>query len=485
MFPISRKEWAWVFILSTAYIFFWLISQQNRDLDTQDLFWYLNRGQLFWRGDFTHFQIYNIVHPILTGLLATWIQPIILSAVVVNGFVGGFILLAVYWLGVYYYNRPIAVIAMLILATHPYFLSLIRQLQPMPMFVMGLLWYIILTHFFIKSPSYRLALAMGLLNTLLFFTRGEGLFYGILIVVGCLAYLYKTLNLRTTIGYFFTATIPMGLGFLLYNLLIRAGGFVLTREDLLTQLSTRQTDFAFITKEFNADTALLLSFWGVFWLVVAWVWIYAPRYRPSSWIFFGLILFHMSIVFVAMRSVIVGSALYYLPVLVFSSFLLGWAVWEMSQAFKWRWVLAGLVSAILIVNLRATLESEPPTLAFAFLQDTYAQDARVTDEWLKANELQNQKVYTLCYNLIGYAQAPQQYMYRSAYVVNLPNQWDSPENLLPRLYAEDALFMSCESVFALEWQRFLQGGMRSGAYRLELIGVPTQNYRFYRVLRED
>jgi hypothetical protein len=482
MTALSRKEWVFVWVLGCAYVFFWLICQQDRDLSSQDLLWYLNRGQLFWRGDFTHFFSYNLIYPMLVGAINLIIPSILLSSLLVNGIIGGFFLLGLYWIGVHYFNRTITIMALTLIMSHVHAIGYMRQMQPMFLFCTLLLWYIILTHAFIKYPSYRMALTMGLFNIVLFFTRGEGLFYGIFIVVGCLAFLYKTLNLRTTIGYFFTATIPMGLAFLLYNLLIRAGGFVLTREDLFTQLSIRPTDFAFVSSELLKDSNLLLSFWGGLWLVVAWAWLYYPTYRRSSLLFLGLLVFHASVIFVALRGQQVGAEAYYLFIFVCSSLLLSWALYGATTRLQVQRFLPLLVIVIALVNLQSALNREQLSPPLRFLNDQHAEDARIVDQWLIDNNLMDSKIYTLCHDLVGHSQSKQHFLFRSGYNFTLPNQWDSPENLLPRMASENAIFMSCDLLYSLDWQTFFANDLTIAGYRLERIGQPTSNYVYYRVV---
>jgi hypothetical protein len=485
MMHLSRRSVVLLAIVASLYGFLWIAGQANPDLDTQDVFWYLNRAQLYWRGEIEGLKHYNPFYPLVLGSVNVLVGQIVLSAVILN--IGIFVVWCVgmYWLVSHYTHRHIAVITLLILVTHEYFVMFLRQMQTMLLFITFLVWLAIAVTHFVNSPNYRYAFWMGVVVVCATLTRLEGIYFGIFILLG-IGTGYRTRSLIQNLKYLLISLLPVALVLPFYLLRIFTAELV-GGESLFIALRTTSTPLAFVAKSIFRDVSLVVAFWfaGLWLLTLLALSRVQTRFWRVSVAVVGIFLYHISVLFISTQTTIVGSRLYFLSMLMYSAYLIGWGIWALGNFLGMKWLVWGITVMIVLTNLWTTWQSEKIAPLFAFMQDTYAQDAQVIDEWLITTEVDHKKIYTLCYNILGYTTNPIHYIYRYATSANDANQWDAPQNLLPRMVEQDALFMTCDFNLYPEWTTFLNGEKRVGIYRLESIGIPTKNYQFYRAVREN
>jgi hypothetical protein len=470
--------------MGLCYLIVTLPFSGERIARTADNAWYLNRGDLLWRGVFEGAFVYNAGYPLLVGALNAITRELPAAGIVVNWLAVSALLIGMYTLGRLLYNRPIAWLALLVIGTNGALFRSARLMQTFILFQAVVVWCVVVTLILTRRQGRGWALALGGLTAFALYTRLEGVAYGALIGLAAVS-IYRTgydgrrtLSLALMSGGVFALALVFYAAVLLSNADVGGGAafslFALLRQTPLPwdELSRRWTD----------ALRAIVGNWPVWawWAALAGCIWAAPRWRAGNWLCAGLIGFNLLYLFLLSTWPAPRYANHFLP---FFALLFAAAVWQFYRRWPRLWI--GVPLAVVAIGLPGIRQlqnfSQLPRLSY--WDYASAQEARALDDWLAGQGWADTEVYTLCQAMLPFTRGNFHLIYRLSVRAGADTQWpDAPERLLATIRQSDNLFMTCaERPEYPDWRAYLENPA-GYAERLAEVGR-VGDYVFYRVVR--
>ena len=480
-----------------------LTSQTYADLNIPDYPWYLNRATLIWQGVLGQFFVYTFTYPFVVGAVDLVIRDRVTSSIVVHLLAMEGLLIGVYLLGRIAYNRTIALVAVLLLASNVWLYVAARELQTFVPFMSLSIWCLIAAYFAVKRPGVISGVLVGVVITLCFYTRFEGVMFGLLIPLVTGTIFFQTRRWRKSLQPGLMGGLIAGTSLLFY-LFILASRASDTR---VTGISNFWALFVSVppqTRLIAWRVSDLITFSLGYWPVWAWVAVlfavtqWSDRYRRSTLFFLGMLGTYLVVVmFVAPWP----SERIDRLVIPFLALPLAWALVSLGKRVRLA-ALVGIMALAIPGGVRiATYVNTTAPL-------TYRQGPQIAwgadlETWLHVNGQDDSTIFTFCGDLIPYTHADMRYIYRLGFVPeNDPNLIDSPSNVIPKLATNNGLLMVCpDELYFGDWiGYFIQQNIAHNPasyvasqpvpeqlaedYQLELAHT-VGPFRFYRIISHE
>lgn len=469
-FP-TRRELFLVALCSAIVVFFLLTTQTQLDLDKGDTAWYLERGRLLLRGDPLDQYIYNSAYSFLVGTLDVLLGNLLASAQLVTGLFGVAFGVALYTLATILFNRPVAIITLLLMGVHPYFFSFTRQMQTMLPYTTLLLGVLIVLLAFIQNPTRLRMVGLGLATGMMSFVRLDGAMYGILIAIGSVWVLGATRHWRNALGYFVLGVACWLIGVGGYLLLfsqfpLPAGG----QQHALDIIRRFPNPLPIFSSEWALNITNVIALWATWaWVIVIW----AVTQRKKNWQYIlflgGIAGFHWVMLFLLVQQTYGSTAVYYMPLVAYSAPVMAWGIWSVGERVGIRAVAWGLTLILVSVNLSQAWQDEPLVIPFTYQQESRYQAIQAFDAWWETYAPREAFLITSCPHLIFYSSHTAHYIFRFGHLYHNATLSNSPVNVLPRLYASGGMFVFCGVVHYQDWSPLVYEGQSLNGYRLETV----------------
>ncbi len=105
--------------IGLAFFFFVVTTRTGQNVAFGDNTWYLNRADLLWRGIRDDAYVYNIVFPLLTGIVNFVLRDLVVSGMVVELVALYGIAVGTYILGRMLYSRRVGLLAAIVVSANP------------------------------------------------------------------------------------------------------------------------------------------------------------------------------------------------------------------------------------------------------------------------------------------------------------------------------------------------------------------------------
>jgi hypothetical protein len=472
-------------LIVLALALFFLVANLLRldfveSLQHNDGWWYLNRAWLHSHGILDEVSFYTLAYPLLVGAVNLLIGDLPLSAIAINAISQLFLLLGVYVLGKQLVNRAVGLLSAFLLALNVGNLFLSCIIHPSLLFTAVTVWLIVLAIEFIKQPSGRHALGIAILLAGAPFIRTEGVIWGLIIPVALVISYLRGHTWRALLKYALIIALvvsPMWLGYFVWfsigtDALSRVGGLGIER-------ITRAFDIAGSQLNSSDWAAILVGL-----LVLPSIW------RTVFWLLPILLMIFAYMTFLSPRP----EPVYALQLIPYLMIIYSTVLFRASQR-SWLRVIVAVALALAAYNAFQALQRLPAPLEFRS-HPVAARAQQAVDEltnWRQANGYERTTLYTLCTDLMIFAQFDIRLPYTG--LLFSSRRFAPPEQVLPQIAAQDALLLVCPSLAALDlpWTRLY--GYWSGAerdnpeladmarYPLEEVGR-VREYILYRVKPE-
>ncbi len=464
------REIIFLLLVVFIYSFFIITTQTDTQLNIIDLAWYVNRAELTWRGIVTPFFMYTLGYPLLLGGIYTVTQNMVFALMFLNIVLTATFLFLLYFVGRTYFNRSIGWIALVLAMTHVYAVGYFRQIQTMMLFCCLLLVILLLCEWLVRSRSLQVAMLLGLVVSIAFLTRFEGITYGIFIIAASLRIYWQTRRWQLALGLFFAACLVIVPFFLAYLPQLFSGFLSSGQQDILYFLFQLPTGVKQVSLGIFRYYTYVLNLWvSVIWILLAWATLdrWSP-YAISAWVFLGLGMFHLHIVMALIIDSSVAPFAYNMPTFMWLLLPISWALWRLGEvAGTWK-LTAIIVIFIACVHSYHALRVEPLAVPFAYWDSEPRKSAARLDEFLRANGYENTVIWSLCHPLVLYSEADLRYLYRFAGYMDRADLAESPVNLLPQMAQNNELLLYCDEVNYGDWRDLLLD-RATYSYNLQLI----------------
>ena len=471
---------AFIIALLVVPVFLLIISTQTTDeLNYLDNFWYLNRARLIWQGILPDLFVYTLTYPSLVGLVNLFVADVLLAGMLTNAFLLWCILLGVYLLGCWLYkDRRVAWLAVTLVLVNASLLDALRLFWATVSFTAATVWCLVAAVLVTRQPRFGTAVLLGAVLALAVYTRVEGVTYG-LFVPATAWLIFKQQGYRAALRALITTSVVFAVLCLPFAL-----NFLYIRNNINAELSTAVTgvftlldrtpvEWPVIWRRLTDTLTGLLSHWSTLaWLVgIAGLLWSTPRYRTAQWICAALIVLNLLYSFLLSIWPYPIHVIFYLPLfgLILASTLI-----QLAERARWSRRLAVVLLIVLLVpNLLHAGRRAVEVPVMAYRTSASAATGAALDGWLVEQGWYEQPIYTFCDSILSFSHARLQLIYRLQFATG----WDTPEQLLPRLRAENALLMVCgNQVYFPDWRPLLQQATPSGLVEAGRF----ENFVFYR-----
>jgi hypothetical protein len=490
--PLSRQPWLDLLIIAAlcvplCYLVITVPHDGYRITHTADNAWYMNRADLIWRGTLDDAFVYNFFHPALMGAINQVAHELPRAAIIVNWVALIGILVGTYLLGRVFYNRQIAWLALLLIATSTALYTPARLLHPFLLMQAVLVWTVLAAWAVWRWRTALAALGLGLLLVIALYTRLEGATYSLLILVAAWKIFQDTHDRRLALRLGAISAVVFGAGLLVYAIVLfsnsDSGGGAFSLAALFRTNPVFWDDVSHRWME-------TIQYMAVKW--PAWAWAVAlagvtwspPRLRLASRLFAGLTLLHVVYLFLLSTW---PAERYANNSLAFFALLFAAALWQFYQRRRGWWPVVPLVMvAIMLPGMILLVRfSDRASNAENYWDYEIAQVGQAVDAWLTSQGLQDTEIFTLCQQPLAFSTSHFHLIYRlSLTSLDEPTLWNSPTQLLPRLREEGKLFMTCNGrIWYQDWLNYFE---QPQAYddQLEEIGR-VGDFIFYQVSQKE
>lgn len=460
-----------------------IITQTASDILVFDAPWYTNRSNQVWNGYVGDGFVYKIGYPIFVGTLDLFINEVIISAMLFNWLMVLGTMIVTYLLARSYYNRPIALLAVLLFALNPSIYPGIRVLQPPSFFYFLVMLSLLLYRYLTLRPTLITSFGLGLVVTYAIYTRLEGVALAILLLMGAVQVFIKVKDTKRFAMLATAAAIPFVLGNLYYwgILLVGRGiggdatavfdilGYAPVRWDLL---SRRITD----------------SFWTVFGQWQSWLLIlttgmmvrFRDKFNDANLYFSGCTFYYVFVVFMLTIWPFELRAQYMNPII---AILVAWAIWRLYQLLpRYKWLAAALVIIAVVPGI-LQIGRYMQTPMFAYQQSEQTLLTHSMDDWIVEQGWGDQALYTFCQDILPFTQENFRLLYISDVVDR--SVATHPNTILQLMEENGDLLVLCEDVqvFHQDWMPFFASPEN---YAYELVEAGTYDrYTFYQAVLRD
>ncbi|GEM_PF-3865268 len=445
------------------------ITQNQFDVSQADLGWYLTRARMLFNTPHNLFDeyVYNIAYAIMVGSVDLLLNNLVLSAMLVHVVVISLFFVALYTLGTWLYHRQVALMALALICTHSYFTTYFRQLQTLIPYITLIVWLWIATISLVRAPRYWKAILLGVGLSLLVYLRLDGMMYAVLPALAVGVLLWQKRDWRV-IRYGIIAYSVVGLAFGVYVFLFLRNpyppGGQLTSLDVLRSYPQPLIIFS---NELFANLASLLGLWGAgVWLLLAWFSLHKTPQRHAVWAIFALVVFHFFALFALVQMTYGGSIVYYIPLFVYLTLAIAWAIRALALSFNYPLLAWGIVALLIAGNIPANLQNEPLATPFAYTEDAKFVDVQATDAWLDEHHTDGTPIWALCQPMGVFSRYTVHFLYRFGHMYNNPAQPSSPAQLLPMMHDTQGFLVVCGAISYQDWIKVLHEGQTVPNYSL-------------------
>jgi hypothetical protein len=451
---------------------------------TADNAWYLNRGYLMWRGIFDGAFVYNLGYPALAGTINLLTHELPAAGIIVNWLSVYGIISGTFVLGCLLYNRSIAWLAVLVIATNTALYRSARLMQTFILFQAVVVWCVILACLLIRRRQPRLALLLGLCTAFALYTRLEGGAYALLILFAGGSIYAATRTSHIALRLTLIGGGVFAVGFIFYALVLLrnsdvGGGAAFSLLALLRanpipwdEVSRRWTDaLTSITGNWPL-WAWLIAFAGLIWS--------NPRFRSANWLCAGLIGLNLTYLFLLATWPAPRYANHFLP---FFALLFAVGLWQLYQRWPRLWFAVPLGIVAVVIPGLLTLQSFSYVPRVSYWEYASAKEAQAIDSWLAGQGWGDKEVFTLCQGALPFIRSNVHLVYRLSLKADTDTNWpDSPPRLLSAIRQNDKLFMTCqERIEYPDWKAYLDNPAGQ-TEQLQAVGT-VGDYTFYRVVQ--
>ncbi|MDW8300735.1 MAG: hypothetical protein RML95_15490, partial [Anaerolineae bacterium] len=408
-----------------------------------DGWWYLNRAWLHSHGVFDEVSFYTLVYPLLVGAVNQLIGDPIAAALVVNAVSQLFLLVGVYFLGKLLVNRAVGVLSVFLLALNPSNLHHARFIGPDLLFTAAAVWIVVLAVQLVRQPSKPLVGLLAVLLAIIVFIRAEGVAYSLVILFALTVLWRRQRDYRSVVSYLLIPAPIVGVAWLTYFVLFFSAADKLGEvQEALPLIFNIQDN----VRTYQLRRTLELLEWQLNrsdWLVLLLGFV-ALRAKVPRGVLLLLPLLALIFLYITFAPPFPLSryTLQLVPylVVILSAFLV-----RMTQRFPLSIITAATL-ILCVYSAFVTLQKLPAPLAYR--DDPQAMMFRqAVDElaqWREANGYKNTTIYTICTDLMIFAQ----YDVRLPYTALLfsSRRFAPPEQVLPQIAAQNGLLLVCPTV---------------------------------------
>lgn len=465
---LSRRDVVLLGLVTTVMVLLVLLTQTQTDLLSEDFGWYLNRATLLQRGLVSDTAIYTFGYPALMAIVNTLTHNSIASAVLTTTAAVVICVLCLFYLGAVYFDRRVALFAVVLLLSNVVFLDYVRQMQTMPLFTAAvLLNLVIFTQVWRnRTRSVAWALLLGLMVSLSMLVRFEGVIYGILFVLAA-AVVYRQRGTIAAIQVLIACSIGFAPLFLTYGYFLLQGTLSSDNSTFVQWMTTQVVDPQAIARTVSdyieQNVAFLIHMLPlVVWILLAWgvtLTAWSPR---GMGLLLGLGVYHAVCLFLILSTY---SYTYYLPLLALWVLPMAYILLTLHDQVRLRgsrgWVVPLVLAAVLLTTLTSTRWARP----LAFYETPLRGDVAYLDAWIA--EQGGATIYTPCSRVLPFTRSDMRMLFRFAGYHARQTLPDSPPQLMPRMAAEGDLLLYCGESSALDWNNVVYGVLAVDGYRLE------------------
>jgi 4-amino-4-deoxy-L-arabinose transferase-like glycosyltransferase len=466
-----------ILLLCLPVYFLALTTQIGDQIGFGDNPWYLNRAFLIGKGVLDDSYVYTIVYPLLTAALNAVTHELILSGMAVNALALCGLSVGVYLLGRALYNRPVGLLAAIVITANPSLYTLGRLFSADTVFMLAVLACVLAALLAVRRPGFGTAALLGFLVTVTMYTRFEGSAYAILFLVVAWVVYRTRRDWRPAAGLVVSSSI-LGAGTLYYFSIFgrelkpdSRSTFALVQ--MLTTVPFRADLFSNRVTDALVNTLAHWPIWA-WWVVFAGVIWSNTRYRLLNFALICLIALNIAYIFVLSGWPFESYLSHYLPVF---AVLFAASLWHLTPS-QWRVIVIPLLVALVTVPGLLRLLDYSKTSPGVFRTSPLAADAAQIDAWLAERNWQTTEVYSLCPPVVPFSKSYLHLIYRLAPNYNSADNWNSPRHLIPQMRETRKLLLVCSApIYFADWQAyFADPGMY--ADRLEEVGR-IGDYVFY------
>ncbi|MEO8613244.1 MAG: hypothetical protein ABI690_35465 [Chloroflexota bacterium] len=449
--------------------------------------WYLNRGLLLARGVADGAFVYTLAYPVVVALVNSLTHDLIATGILINRVLHSILVIGTYGLGRIFYNRRVGWFAALLIGLNVTIFLAARLTQSYLMFYAMVVVCVLAYAWLVRRPTIFNAVLLGVTLVITFYTRLEGVTYGLLIPLAAWQIYRSTRSAKVALGLgFISAAIVAVSGLFYMSVMLRnadpQNGVVFT---LFSMLRTSPFPWAelgrrFVDSIFNTSIGWppLVAVGAALGLGVGLLrgW---RRDLAANGLFGLLLLIGVANLFVLsiVPKLYIGAASLPFWGLLFAAFIVRVQTrWRSLWPFAVLIIMAAAGSGLILLAQYVTTARDDYHLS------RLGQDAAQIDTWLADQGWQDREVYTFCSPLISYSQSNFHLIYRLGIRdMQSADNFNSPAQLLPMLRDQQKLFMGCpeDIVYFRDWNTYFEGKMLD-ALPLHEIGH-VRSYIFYDV----
>ncbi|MEO8612804.1 MAG: hypothetical protein ABI690_33225 [Chloroflexota bacterium] len=429
--------------------------------------WYLNRGLLLARGVADGAFVYTLAYPIVVSLVNSLTHDLITAGILINRVLHSILIIGTYGLGRIFYNRRVGWFAALLIGLNVTIFLAARLTQSYLMFYAMVVVCVLAYAWLVRRPTLLHAVLFGVVLVITFYTRLEGITYGLLIPLAAWQMYRSTRSAKIALGLpFISGLIVAASGLFYMSVMLRnsdpQNGVVFTLFSMLrsspfpwAELGRRFVDSIFNTSIGWPPLVAVGAALGLgVGLLRGWRRDLAPNALFGLLIVIGVAnLFVLSIV----PKLYIGAASLPFWGLLFAAFVV-----QVQTRWRGLWPFAVLTIMLAAVSGLILLAQYITTARDDYHLSRLGQDAIQIDAWLADQGWQDREVYTFCSPLISYSQSRFHLIYRLGIRdMQSADNYNSPAQLLPMLRDQQKLFMGCPEniVYFRDWNTYFEGKM--------------------------
>lgn len=489
--------------IAAVYVFFVTVYLFQIDFNVymrhNDGWWYLNRAWQHSHGVLDEVSFYTLAYPLLVGAVNWLLRDLPLSAIVVNAVVQLFLLVGIYILGRQLAGRAAGLLAVTLFALNSNSAIFARLISADFLLMAISVWAVILGLELAKQPRKPMTVALGMLMAVLPFVRTEGVVYGGLVVAGTLAVWIRRRRWHDIVQHGLILASIVGLAWLGYVVWLVAGADMLegVGDVLIHAYGVNANTFSFRLQKTSELLGIVIP--PVYWIALlacAGLTVRAKHRKAPLEVLILVPALVAMIAFITITSPY-SELRYFFQVAPYLSILLSGFLVRLPQRFPLSLILILVLIVAALGALEALIRVQPPLLYRnqpEFIEVKVAVEE--LDRWRHANGYEATTFYTLCTDLMIFAQFDIRLPYTG--LLFSSRRFAPPERVLPQIAEQGGLLITCPSFiddlynhpFSRAWTRLYRywGGAERdnpeladmARYPLEEVGR-VREYVIYRV----
>ncbi|MDW8300114.1 MAG: hypothetical protein RML95_12345 [Anaerolineae bacterium] len=420
----------------------------------RDGWWYLNRAWLHSHGIFDEVSFYTLAYPLMIGLVNFIVTDLPVSALIVNLICQFFALMGIYVLGAQVSGRLAGTIGVFVFALGKNNFgdfSMLYTLHPNVLFMPVSVWIVALAIQLSKQPSRRWSAGIGTLLAVAPFIRTEGFLWSLVALVAFAAMRFQGCTWQTVGKHLLIIALIVSPAWIVYLLWFFAGadmpsgvGSSLDGESLEVALRALGTQVSEGTWAIMLAGAVALFLRKISWNVTgehisARICIKVNNLTILMLLFPFFIISYSAVLFPRIHGY---SYPYTFPAIPYISVICGIVLSEMLKLFLTR--LAAVVAFVIIVcNAFSSIEPLPLPLEYQISSASIRQAIVELMDWKRANNHSEATFYTLCTDLMIFAQFDVRLPYTT--LLFSSRRFAPPKQVLPQIAERNDLLVVCPS----------------------------------------